>query len=186
VLEVGCGKGGLSERIMRKLGCDVVAVDQSAHMVELTRARGVTARVADAQELPFGDGEFDCAVAAWMLYHVPSVDRALSELSRVLRPGRRLVAVTNARDSLRELGDLLGFQRAETSFSAENGGEQLRNHFDAVECRKAYGSIVFPSRAEAQDYIDHSISWGGRQLPEFEGPLRVRRAPVIFVAENAR
>jgi SAM-dependent methyltransferase len=186
VLEVGCGQGWLSDRIMRELECDVIAVDQSEHMVDLTRARGVAARVADVQQLPFGDAEFDCAVAAWMLYHVPSVDRALAELSRVVRPGGRLVAVTNARDSLREFVDILGVERAESSFSAENGEEQLRKHFGTVERREAYGSIVFPSRKEAQDYLDHSLSWAGRQLPEFEGPLRVRRAPVIFVAEQAR
>ena len=44
-------------------------------MVELARARGVDARVGDVQELPFADGAFDCVVAAWMLYHVPDLDR---------------------------------------------------------------------------------------------------------------
>jgi SAM-dependent methyltransferase len=184
VLEVGCGQGWLSERIQRELGCDVTAVDQSLHMVELTRARGVNACVADAVELPFGDGEFDCAVAAWMLYHVGDVDRALAELERVLRPGGRLVAVTNGRGGLRELADLLGVERGEYSFSAENGEAQLRRHFSWVERRDASGWIVFPSRKEAQEYVDHAIIWGGRQLPPFEGPLRVRRAPVVFVAEK--
>jgi SAM-dependent methyltransferase len=185
VLEVGCGQGWLSERILRELGCDVVAVDQSEHMVELTRARGVDARVADAQDLLFDDGEFDCAVAAWMLYHVASVDRALAELSRVLRPGGRLVAVTNGHDHLRELTDLLGVERAEYSFSGENGAAELRRYFLQVERRELFGWVVFPSRAEAQEYVDHTIIWGGRQLPEFDGPLRVRRAPVVFVAETA-
>jgi SAM-dependent methyltransferase len=184
VLEVGCGQGWLSERIQSELGCDVVAVDQSETMVELTRARGVRAQVADAVELPFDDGEFDCAVAAWMLYHVASVDRALSELSRVLRPAGRLVAVTNSRDSMRELTDLIGVERVEYSFSAENGEAQLRRHFSEVERRDAFGWIVFPSRKEAQEYVDHTIVWGGRQLPQFDGPLRVRRAPVVFVAEK--
>jgi ABC-type arginine transport system ATPase subunit len=43
-------------------------------------------------------------------------------------------------------------------------------------------------RAAAHSYVDASVllSSGGRQLPEFEGPLRVRRAPVVFVAETAR
>jgi 2-polyprenyl-3-methyl-5-hydroxy-6-metoxy-1,4-benzoquinol methylase len=39
VLEVGPGKGELAERMARELGADVVAVDQSERMVELTRAR---------------------------------------------------------------------------------------------------------------------------------------------------
>ena len=184
VLEVGCGQGWLSERIQRELGCQVVAIDQSEHMVEITRARGVRAEVADAQDLPFDDGEFDCAVAAWMLYHVRDVDRALAELARVLRPGGRLVAVTNGRDSLRELIELLGVERVDYSFSAENGAAQLQRHFAAVERREAYGWVVFPSRKEAQEHVDHMILWGGRQLPDFDGPLRVRRAPVVFVAEK--
>ena len=186
VLEVGCGQGWLSERIQRELECDVVAVDQSQHMVELTRTRGVRAEVADVEDLPFADAEFDCAVAAWMLYHVRSVDRALSELARVLCRGGRLVAVTNARAHLGELADLLGIERIEYSFSAEDGEEWLRPHFERIERREAYGWIVFPSRAEAQEHVDHTILWGGRQLPPFEGPLRVRRAPAIFVAETPR
>src|SRR5262249_18051999 len=102
VLEVGCGRGELSERIARELGADVVAVDQSERMVELTRARGIEAIVSDVQELPFADAAFDCGLAAWMLYHVPDLDQGLSELTRVLRPGGRLVAVTNTERNLRE------------------------------------------------------------------------------------
>ncbi len=86
VLEVGCGMGQLAERMHEELDAEVVAIDQSERMVELTRKRGVDARVADVQELPFGDGEFDVVVAAWMLYHVPDVERALDEIVRVLRP----------------------------------------------------------------------------------------------------
>jgi ubiquinone/menaquinone biosynthesis C-methylase UbiE len=183
-LEVGCGQGWLSERVQRELGCEVVAVDQSEHMVELTRKRGVDARLGNVLELPFADEEFDCAVAAWMLYHVRDVDRALRELARVLRPGGRLVAVTNSREHLREFAELLGLERVEYSFSAENGEEQLRRHFTRVKRCEAYGWIVFPSRVEAQEHVDHTILWGGRQLPEFDGPLRVRRAPVVFVADK--
>jgi SAM-dependent methyltransferase len=184
VLEVGCGNGWLADRVQRELGCDVVAVDQSERMVELTRARGVEARVGDVQALQFTDGSFDVAVAAWMLYHVPDVDRSLSELARVLRPGGRLVAVTNSQEHLRELADLIGVERVEYPFSAENGEERLRGLFASTQRREAYGWIVFPTRADAQEHVDHTIIWGGRQLPHFEGPLRVRRAPVVFVADK--
>src|SRR5918911_5555528 len=104
----GLRPGELAARIQDELGADVVAVDISPRMVELARGRGVDARVGDAQELPFAPGEFDCAVAAWMLYHIPDPDRALAELARVLERGGRLVAVTNAPDHLRELRALLG------------------------------------------------------------------------------
>ena len=95
VLEVGGGPGELSARIADELGAEVTMLDVSPRMVELARERGVDARVGDVQELPFDDGSFDCAVAAWMLFHVPDLDRGLAELARVLRPGGRLVAVTN-------------------------------------------------------------------------------------------
>ena len=182
VLEVGCGDGWFSERVRRELGCEVVAVDQSRHMVELTRSRGVEALVSDAAELPFEDGSFDCAVAAWMLYHVARLEQALAELTRVLRPGGRLVAVTNADDHLAELADLLQVPRPEYPFSAENGAALLERHFRDVERRTVTGWLEFPSREEAQEYVDASIVWRGRQLPPGEGPLRVRRASAVFVA----
>jgi SAM-dependent methyltransferase len=185
ILEVGCGEGELAERFLRELGCEVVASDQSERMVELTRARGVDARVADVRALPFRDGEFDCALAAWMLYHVREVDRASAELARVLRPGGRLVAVTNSPEHVGELYDLVGKERFKASFDGDNGAELLREHFSSVERRDAYGWIAFPDRDAAQSYVDASpqVLREGR-LPEFEGPLRVRRAPVVFVADK--
>ena len=189
VLEVGCGQGVMAERIQRELRCELVALDQSAHMVELTRARGVDALVGDVQKLPFEAAEFDVALAAWMLYHVADIERALAELARVLRPGGRLVAVTNAGDHLRELSELLGAKKvnAETAFSGENGDLQLARHFARVERREAYGWIAFPSRVEAQAYVDAAagLFGGRRRLPDFEGGLRVRRRPVVFVAERS-
>jgi SAM-dependent methyltransferase len=168
-----------------ELGCEVVALDQSQRMVELTRARGVEALAGDVQELPFADGEFDCAVAAWMLYHVPDVDRALGELARVLVPEGRLVAVTNGDAHLEELRALVGVPREPSTFSAENGEELLRRHFARVERRDAFGSIVFPGRAEAQEYVAASATlFAGGALPSFEGPLRVTRAPAVFVADR--
>jgi SAM-dependent methyltransferase len=54
-------------------------VGLSPQMAELARRRGVDARVGDVQGLPVAGGEFDCVLAAWMLYHVPDLDRALSD-----------------------------------------------------------------------------------------------------------
>ena len=86
VLDVGCGTGEIAERIAKEIGAEVVAADLSSRMVDLARDRGLDARLADVEQLPFADGEFDCAVAAWLLYHVPDRDRAIAELARVLRP----------------------------------------------------------------------------------------------------
>jgi SAM-dependent methyltransferase len=187
VVEVGCGPGELAARTGRELGAVVVAFDSSARMVELARGRGVDARLGDVQALPLADDSFDCAVAAWMLYHVHDVDLALAELARVLRPGGRLVAVTNRLGHLRELRELLGLPpRTSTPFSGENGEELLRRHFGRIELREAAGTIRFPDRDAVVAFVRASSSlFGGRTtVPAFEGPLVVQRSPVIFVAET--
>ncbi|MGI9111564.1 MAG: class I SAM-dependent methyltransferase [Gaiellaceae bacterium] len=183
VLEVGCGPGEAAERIAAA-GAEVEAIDISERMVELTRARGVNARAGDVQELPFEDGSFDAALAAWMLYHVPDVERGIAELARVLSRGGRLVAVTNRVEHLRELRQLLGGDLSTTRvFNDENGAEILLRHFARVEERDAGGWINFPDRSAVEAYVESSRSLWARDLPaDFEGPLSVRRAPVIYVA----
>jgi len=184
-LEVGCGQGELSARVQEELGAEVIAIDQSDRMVELTTARGVDARVGDVQDLPFGDGEFDCAVAAWMLYHVADVERALDELARVLRPGGTLVAVTNYGDHLHELRELIGAPpSAFRTFRGEEAEALLRRRFSAVDVVDATGTVTFPDREAVAAYVHASpVMFGGmREIPQFEGPFVVRRRPVIFVA----
>lgn len=190
VLEVGCGPGELAQRIGAELGADVVAVDISSRMVELARSRGVEAIVGDVQDLPFENASFDCAVAAWMLYHVPDLDRGLAELARVLRPGGRLVAVTNRLDHLKELRELIGKPRTSIDdgpFHGGNGQELLARHFARVEERDAGGTIRFPDREAVQAYVEASITLMGESagVPPLEGPFVVRRSPVVFVAEKA-
>jgi SAM-dependent methyltransferase len=184
VLDVGCGQGELAHRIATELRTAVVGVDQSARMVELTRKRGVDARLGDVQALDFPEESFDCVVAAWMLFHVPDLDRGLGEIARVLRPAGRLVAATNGADHLQELHDLLGTTPVHSDFNAENGERALRRHFASVERRDAWGHLLFPSREAAQAYVDAALTISGT-LPPIEGPIRVRRTPVIFVAAKS-
>jgi ubiquinone/menaquinone biosynthesis C-methylase UbiE len=180
VLEVGGGPGELSERIALELGADVVMVDSSPRMVELARARGVDAHVGDVQELPFADGDFDCAVAAWMLYHVPDLDRALSELRRVLRPGGRVVAVTNGREHMQELRRLAGDWAWQERFRREEAAELLARHFVRVEQRDVDAwATVDPEGV--QRWVE---SLGGRPRPRLvDAPVRARIACAVLVAE---
>jgi SAM-dependent methyltransferase len=183
VLEVGGGPGELAERIAVELGAAVVMVDSSPRMVELARGRGADARVGDAQELPFEDESFDCAVAAWMLYHVPDPDRAIGELARVLEPGGRLVAVTNGGDHLAELRDVATAPRFESAFSRENGADLLERHFASIERRDADGWVTFPDEETIRGYIASMVLKGQPAEPlEVATPLRVRRSSSIFVA----
>jgi len=183
VLEVGGGPGELSERLRDALDADVSFVDISPRMVELARNRGIRAQVGDVQELPFADESFDTAVAAWMLYHVPDIDRGIAELSRVLVPGGRLVAVTNSELHLRELRELIAYpgDRVEP-FRRENGEEYLGRHFSAVERLDVDGTVTVRDRAKLVAYCA-SLSVETAPVPdEVELPFIVHRASSIFVA----
>lgn len=184
VLEVGPGRGELAERVMRELGANVVAVDQSPRMVGLTRSRGVEAIVGDVQDLPFPPAQFDCALAAWMLYHVPDLDRGLRELRRVIRPGGRLVAVTNSERTLHELWGLLGDAWTPSDgFSAESAEGALLRHFTVVERRDVHGTVTFPDREAACRYVAASPVRAhlADRLPHFDGPLVAARHVAVFV-----
>jgi SAM-dependent methyltransferase len=187
VLEAGCGPGELAERVRAELGAAVAAIDISPRMVELARARGVDAREGDVQALPFADAEFDCAIAAWMLYHVPDVPRSLAELARVLEPGGRLVAVTNYVDHLQEARELIGAPaRLFTTFGGENAEELLRDAFRAVERHEASGEIRFPSRESVVEYVRATQGlWRiEAEVPDLELPFVVRRRTVVLVAHR--
>jgi SAM-dependent methyltransferase len=187
VLEVGCGWGELAAWIARDTGAEVVAVDLSERMVELARSEGVDARIADVQKLPFADATFDVAVAAWMLYHVPDLDRGVSELARVLRPGGRLVAATNSRFHLMELRELVGSGPSNLSFARENGSELLGAHFARVTREDVDGTMRFADRSEVESYVRASIAMSPfvDNLPAVvDEPLVARRASSIFVADK--
>jgi SAM-dependent methyltransferase len=185
ILEVGCGEGELAARLQRELGAEVLAIDQSERMVEITRTRGVEARVGNVERLDLNDGAFDCVVAAWMLFHVADLDSALAEIGRVLVPGSRLVAVTNSADHLSELFALVGGRTWDSSFPSEDADEILGRHFTRVERRDVHGWVVFPDADAAQRYIDSLLLQQGSRVPPVEGPIRARRTPTIFIAEKA-
>jgi SAM-dependent methyltransferase len=190
VLEVGCGEGELATRIGEELDVELLAVDQSARMVEIARRRGVDARVADVRALPFEDGSFDVALAAWVLFHVPDLERGISELARVLRPGGRLVAVTNYADHLFELFELAGAleQRFALTFGGESGDELLARRFARVERRDANGTVTVRDAETIRSYLRSAerLAPFADDLPELYEPLVARRRQAIFVAEKAQ
>jgi SAM-dependent methyltransferase len=187
-LEVGCGAGAMAQRVRDELDAHVVAVDTSERMVELTRQRGIEAYVGDVTQLPFGDGEFDCVFAGWVLYHVLERDRAIAECARVLRPGGRFTTATLADENMSDLWDFLGSPRDRNlSFSSANGAEQLERHFAHVEAREAEGVVVFPTPEQMRQFVAANMTRAhlAAVVPEFEEPVKVRTHHTVFVADKA-
>jgi SAM-dependent methyltransferase len=183
LLEVGGGQGELAERIQTELGATVTFVDLSARMVELARERGVDAQEGDVQELPFADGAFDTVVAAWMLYHVPDLDRGLSEIARVLTPGGALIAVTVSERHIEELRELVGhIGRFDSVFNSENGEERLRRHFATVERFYCEVKAIVSERETLVAYRE-SLQVSSHEVPDdVELPFVVTGRTTIFVA----
>ena len=154
-------------------------------MVELARARGVDAEVGDAQCLRFEDGTFDCVLAAWMLFHLPDVDAGLVELARVLRPGGRLVAATNADEHMRELRAIASLGPVQPVFTRENGGELLGRRFADVERRDVDGWVTIHDRDTVEGFVASLHLETQPELASYELPLRSRRASSVFVATKA-
>jgi SAM-dependent methyltransferase len=188
LLDVGCGAGEMAKRIQVELGADVVALDSSQRMVDLTRERGVEAVLGDIQRLPFDDGEFDCVVAGWVLYHVVDRATAIAECARVLRPGGRFVAPTLDDDNLSDLWEFLRSPSDRSlTFSATNGTEQLEPFFAHVEPRPAHGVVVFPTPDEMRAYVAANMTRAhlAALVPDFAEPVRVRTHHTVFVADKA-
>lgn len=188
LLDVGCGPGELTQRFVDELGADVCALDVSPRMVELTKARGIDAQVADAERLPFGDREFDCVFAGWVLYHVPALEQAIAECARVLRPGGRLVATTYDEANMAELWSLIQGvgPRDPLTFGRGNGADLLRRHFSRVEQRDVETTVVFPDTRTMREFVAATIDRAhlAPMVPEIEGPFRATSLHAVFVAET--
>jgi len=113
VLEVGCGLGADARELARAVAPtgSVVAVDVSEAMLNAARERhddtlDVTYERADVTDLPYDDASFDVIRIERVLQHVPQVEKACSEMARVLRPGGRLLALdTDWASLVADVGD---------------------------------------------------------------------------------
>ncbi len=96
VLDLGCGRGGLTVAL-RARGVRTVGLDVRPRNCRTTRFRGqrygdrVPACAAAGEALPFADDSFDVVFMLELLEHVQSPEQLLREANRICRPGGRCV-----------------------------------------------------------------------------------------------
>jgi len=177
LLDVGTGPGHFPGRLQRGGHRGrVVGVDLSAGMVAAAQADypQVEFVQAAADALPFGAAAFDVLTARHMLYHVPSVPAALAEFRRVLRPGGRFLAVTNAAEYMPELwqaveeaaalepplAPLAASRRGVAdAFSEANGEAWVQETFGHVQLSFSNNALVFPGPEPLLAYLHSHPAW---------------------------
>jgi SAM-dependent methyltransferase len=104
VLDVACGSGNAALAAARRF-CRVTGIDYVPALLERARLRAtaegleVTFQEADAEDLPFPDGQFDAVLSTCGAMFAPDQERTARELLRVCRPGGRIGMVNWTPDS---------------------------------------------------------------------------------------
>ncbi len=182
VLDIGAGTGMYLELVRQRVpDGELVAGDLSHGMLQRIRQRpqvqaAHTVRL-NAQHLPFPAGTFDVVLANHMLFFVPDIGQALSEIRRVLRPDGCLLASTNSANTMAEFDTLsrractlLGFagvrfESPHNRFTLENGPRQLAHYFRAVARYDIPSHFRFADPEPALAYIDSLRVLNEPQLP---------------------
>jgi dolichol-phosphate mannosyltransferase len=89
VLDIGCGSSMIIQSLNNAVGMDV-----SMGKMRFLRRLGIPLLRGSAFALPFKDESFDCVISSQVIEHIPYDEALFSEISRVLRPGGKLVIGT--------------------------------------------------------------------------------------------
>ena len=99
-LDVACGTGDLAIELARRVGTggEVIGSDFAEEMLERARAKaagrvGLAWEWGNALELPYASGRFDAATVGFGARNFSDLDRGLAEMTRVVRPGGRVVVL---------------------------------------------------------------------------------------------
>ena len=169
VLELGCGTGDMwtgHEDLIRSCGKLVIS-DFSEAMVDTAKEKigeyeNIEYRTIDVQDIPYEDNEFDVVIANMMLYHVPDLNKGLSEIRRVLKDGGAFYCATYGEHGIIEyLSQILSVYGVEDTtnknFTLQNGADILGKVFSNVERLNYIDSLAVTDVNDLVDYI-YSLS----------------------------
>lgn len=165
ILELGCGTANMwnkKDDIINKCN-SIVLSDLSLGMIETAKnnikSDKIDFRVIDIQNIPYEDNSFDIVIANMMLYHVPDLNKALSEVKRVLKSNGVFYCATYGENGIMNyLSKILGFiDNTNKNFTLQNGNSILKKHFNKVEMLEYKDHLEVSNVNDLIDYI-YSLS----------------------------
>lgn len=208
VLELGTGTGDIwtgHDDLMAKCS-KLVLSDFSEGMLEAARKNvgeraNVEYKQIDVQNIPFEDNSFDIIIANMMLYHVPDIHKAVSEIRRVLKDDGVFYSATygqhNFNDIIAEWFGLIGKNYGPNHlFTLQNGGDILGKEFEDIEVRRYEDSLHVTNIEDLADYLQslkalHGIGTMGRDeilkmlsLHEERGSINLKKEYGTFIARK--
>lgn len=165
ILELGCGTGSMWQSHIQALdtGIKLILTDISEGMLSSAKSflgerSNVLYNVADIENIPYGNGMFDRVIANMMLYHVPDLEKGLSEVRRTLSDEGIFYCATYGENGiipyiaglLKEYG-VKG--KTNTNFTLQNGYGILKKHFANIEKCNYEDSLGVTNLEDIIDYI---------------------------------
>jgi ubiquinone/menaquinone biosynthesis C-methylase UbiE len=218
ILEVGCGRGDLwrqnADRI--PVGWKITLSDLSAGMLEDCQrhlgdnlSKHFAFEVINVEDIPYPDQTFDIVIANYMLYHVPDLPKALSEIRRVLKPDGMLFAMTNGENHLVDLEQLVdrfndkagsgfGLMGVRFAFTLQNGADHLSPYFNNIQCEDFESALHVTQLQPLLNYIASSMDSLEvmdqpnakaliaelRHRLDTDGAIDIRKETGLFTARN--
>jgi ubiquinone/menaquinone biosynthesis C-methylase UbiE len=166
VLDVGCGPGGLTAELARRVGAErVAAIDPAPQFVAACQERhpGADVREGVAEALPWDDGSFDATLCSLVVAFMQDADQGVREMTRVTRP-RGTVAACMWDIPGGGMTMLSTFWNAAKSVDPDAAGELRRPGVEAGDLgerfRRAGLRDVVEGELEASaDYADFDDFW---------------------------
>jgi ubiquinone/menaquinone biosynthesis C-methylase UbiE len=199
ILELGCGTGDFwyKNRQSIKNDWNITLSDFSMGMINSAKKRSedisfsFTYKEIDAQDIPYENECFDIVIARHMLYLVPDIEKALSEIKRVLARGGTLYVTTNSHDAMAELNALVEKFDSQMElhnngmgdrFDMEDGYLLLKKYFSEVETDIFQGKIVVDNAEPIVNYKASTVK--GRSILVREKKEQFMKYVEDYIREN--
>lgn len=210
VLEVGCGNGALwienIERLPQEI--EIVLSDSSSGITkELKRGlhkiptsnghNPFTVRTFPIEKIPYEDASFDIVIANHMLFYCDDLEKAISEVQRVLKRGGTFVCSTYSANHMKEINNIVQEFDSRITLSGENlyekfgleNGRQFLNCFATIDVRMYEDELIVDQPDPIVEYV---LSCHGNQnqflierYKEFRGFVEKRTEKNFHITKEA-